>query len=75
MDSLRHFHDRLLNDYSKVMSGDVNVLHKMKELWFYMGKSLSGCDKYLKSIKKSMQMSDYKAAAVMLFSNRTISSR
>ena len=75
MERLRHFHDRLLNDYSKVMSGDVNVLHKMKELWFYMGKSLSGCDKYLKSIKKSRHMSDYKAAADMIFSNGTISRR
>ena len=73
IERLRLFHDRLLDDYSNVMSGDVNVLHKMKELWFYMGKSLSGCEKYLKAIKKSRHMSDYKAAADMIFSNGTIS--
>lgn len=30
------FHNKLRSDYMEQMSGDINVLYKMKELWFYM---------------------------------------
>ena len=33
---LWEFHERLLADYSQEMSGERNVLFKMKELWFYL---------------------------------------
>lgn len=68
MTRLKKFHNILLEDYSQVMSGDINVLHKMKELWFYMAKTFCDCEKPLKQIKKSKNMADYKAAVDMIFS-------
>ncbi len=69
MARLKQFHDRLLKDYSQVMSGDINVLHKMKELWFYMAKTMCDCEKPLKQIKKSKNLADYETAVDMIFSN------
>ncbi len=36
-----------------IMSGDRNVLFRMKELWFYLGDCFTNADKYLKKIKKN----------------------
>mgnify|MGYP006333905495 CR=1 FL=1 len=33
---LQAFHDEVYEGYKQVMSGDMNVLFKMKELWAYM---------------------------------------
>ena len=34
--TLRSFHDEILDGYSQIMSGDLPVLFKMKDLWTYM---------------------------------------
>ena len=56
------FHDRLRNDYMTQMSGDMNVLFKMKELWFYMIMLFPGQEKVLKKIKKAKKLAEYDAA-------------
>ena len=33
---LKEFHDKIYEDYKRILFGDRNVLFKMKELWFYM---------------------------------------
>ena len=65
---IRAFHDRLVADYSKIMSGDRNTLFKMKEIWTYLGESFEGADKYLKKIKKANNLTDYQIAVNYLFS-------
>ncbi len=50
---LRKFHDLVYHTYRAEVSGDLNVLFKMKELWFYMGPPFANNKKYLKKIKKS----------------------
>lgn len=67
-EKLRAFHDRLLNDYSKIMSGDRNLLFRMKELWNYMGGLFPDGGKLLKKIKKAERLADYMAAVDGLFS-------
>lgn len=62
------FHDRLLDDYCAIMSGERNALFKMKEIWSYMGASFEGTDKCLKKIKKANHLTDYKIAVNELFS-------
>lgn len=62
------FHDRLLDDYCAIMSGERNALFKMKEIWSYMGESFEGADKCLKKIKKANHLTDYKIAVNELFS-------
>ncbi|MDE7435799.1 MAG: tRNA-dihydrouridine synthase family protein [Lachnospiraceae bacterium] len=67
-DVLFAFHNRLLEDYRQEMSGDKNVLFKMKELWSYLGYSLPGAERTLKKIRKSSRLEEYTATVAELFS-------
>lgn len=67
--NLKEFHDEVYNQYLKVMSGDKNVIHKMKEVWSYMKTSFSDCDREYKNIKKAQKMQDYEAAVRSIFNN------
>lgn len=69
---LKAFHDRLLADYSEVMSGDRNTLFKMKEVWFYLHHIFTNSDKYMKQIRKAQRMPEYKAAISSLFREQEI---
>lgn len=67
--TLEAFHDDLLHGYQEVLSGDRNVLHRMKELWFYLEKSFAPMEKYSKQIKKAQHCSEYAAIAHQVFKN------
>lgn len=69
---LKDFHDRLYEDYKCVLSGDKNVLYKMKELWLYMILLFSDHHKYAKKIKKAERLSDYDEAVACLFREQDI---
>ena len=80
-ETLRAFHDVILNDYREIMSGDLPVLFKMKDLWTYMidafitsdpTRSPEGTDrhtveKYLKRIRKADRIPEYTIAVDSLF--------
>lgn len=68
----RAFHDRLVRDYQVVMSGDKNVLFKMKELWSYLSCSFTNSDKYIKKIRKAERLGDYLAVVDALFAEQEI---
>lgn len=72
-EELINFHEYLLEEYSKVLSGDMPVLFKMKEMWFYMLNIFVDSEKFGKKIKKSKHISDYKIAVNNLFDNCDIS--
>lgn len=59
---LKHFHDDVLNGYQEAISGDRNVLFKMKELWTYLGEMFPGKERLLKKIKKAGRMEEYTEA-------------
>ena len=65
--TLKAFHDKLCEEYTEIMSGDKNVLFKMKELWFYMGNLFTDNQKYLKKIKKSQHLDEYQAIVAEMF--------
>lgn len=67
MDRLRGFHDSLYIGYQKVMSGDKNVLFKMKEFWFYLIQSFAQSEKHAKQIKKAERLDNYEKAVDMVF--------
>lgn len=67
--ALRLFHDELCDEFRASFSGDVPVLHKMKEIWFYMGRMFVDDGKYIKAINKARSMTDYKNAVSALFSS------
>lgn len=60
------FHDRLLEGYAKELSGDKNILFKMKELWFYFEKQFDHTDKHMKKIKKAQSLMEYELAVKQL---------
>ena len=64
---LRQFHDRIYHEYLKIMSGDKNTIHKMKELWFYQKPYFDNADKAFKKIRKSRNMAEYEAAVQEFF--------
>jgi tRNA-dihydrouridine synthase len=70
--TLRAFHDRLYNDYREVLSGERNVLFRMKELWSFMAPSFSNYEKYAKKIKKSQHLKDYEIAVANLFAEQEL---
>ncbi len=68
-DSMLAFHNALCEAYEKELSGDRNVLFKMKEIWFYMGTMFVENKKYEKEVKKSQRVADYKAAITAIFND------
>jgi tRNA-dihydrouridine synthase len=66
-ETLKVFHDTLCRGYEEVLSGDKNVLFKMKELWFYMIHMFVESDKYAKKIRKADNLRDYKVIISNLF--------
>ncbi|NLL75638.1 MAG: tRNA-dihydrouridine synthase family protein [Clostridiales bacterium] len=71
-ETLKAFHDRLYADYKESFSGDVNLLFKMKELWFYMIHMFPDNEKYAKKIKKASRLRDYEEIIDHLFREREI---
>jgi tRNA-dihydrouridine synthase len=69
---LKDFHDKIYNDYKKILFGEINVLHKMKGLWFYMISIFSNNSKYAKKINKSTRLYDYEEAVSSLFKEQNI---
>ena len=69
---LKAFHDRLYEDYKGVLSGDKNILYKMKELWSYMILLFSDNAKYAKRINKSERLCEYDIAVESLFREQDI---
>lgn len=69
---LRAFHDKIYEDYQKILFGERNVLFKMKEIWFYMIHMFSDYEKYAKKIKKSQRLCDYENAVTSLFQEQDI---
>jgi hypothetical protein len=69
---LKEFHDKLYNDYKKILYGDLNVLFKMKGLWYYMISVFSDNEKYIKRIRKSVKLHDYDEAVSSLFREQSL---
>lgn len=69
---LRRFHDLLYSGYQDIMSGDKNVLYKMKELWTYMIQSFSKPERYAKTIRKAQTLRNYEIAVNALFREQDI---
>ena len=69
MEEIKAFHDRVMQGYEDAMGGGPNVLFKMKELWAYMGGQFEGAEKYLKKIRKTTKVSDYKSLTKEMFQN------
>lgn len=61
------FHQRVYGGYREIMSGDRNVLFKMKEIWSSMIQIFTDDGTYGKKIKKAQRLSEYEAAVSRVF--------
>lgn len=59
-------HDVLYHEYQKIMSPDINVLYRMKELWTYWRANFEDSDKIMKRILKSKKYPEYEDAIKQL---------
>ena len=56
------FHDEIFEQYKEIISGDRDVLFRMKEIWTYLRNNFEDPDKLWKKIKKAQNLSEYKLA-------------
>lgn len=66
---LHAFHDELYVEYQKILSGDRNVLFKMKEFWSYLICSFSDVEKELKKLHKTKSCAEYESWVRQMFQN------
>ncbi len=59
-ETIRRFHEQLMEEYGAVLSCDRDLLYKMKELWFYLLDSFDDSEKARKQIRKCEKFSEYK---------------
>ena len=64
---IREFHDALFEHYRETMSGDRNLLFRMKDLWSYMLAEVPDSEKLAKKIRKSQHAPEYLAAVEEVF--------
>ena len=55
----RLLHDTLYHEYQKVMSPDINVLYKMKELWTYWSVMFEDGSRDIKRLLKTKKYAEY----------------
>ena len=68
----REFHQRIFDGYREILSGDRDVLFKMKELWYYMSHLFTDSESYLKKIRKAQSCSAYEAVVLSLLREQKI---
>ncbi|MBQ6361240.1 MAG: tRNA-dihydrouridine synthase family protein [Lachnospiraceae bacterium] len=71
-DELAQYLNALFEAYREVIHEENNVVHKMKELWFYLGENFPENKKQLKRIMKAKSTAEYRIAAEELL--ETVSS-
>lgn len=69
---LKAFLEELTGRYAEVLSGDVVVLQKMKELWHYMLCMFTNAEEYGKTIRKTGSLREYRITVNRLFQEQEI---
>ena len=65
----RRFHDTLYHEYQKILSPDINVLYKMRELWSYWQILFDGNDRDIKRLLKAKKYAEYEEIASRILHN------
>lgn len=66
-EELYRFQELLVEGYYERMADDRNVMFKMKELWFYLIRSFSGGERYIRKLKKVQRLGEYRLLMDQLF--------
>lgn len=57
--NFKRLHDTLYHEYQKIMSPDINVLYKMRELWSYWQTLFDGKERDIKRLLKAKKYAEY----------------
>jgi tRNA-dihydrouridine synthase len=55
----RKLHDTVYREYQKILSPDINVLYKMRELWTYWQYLFEGKERDIKHLMKAKKCAEY----------------
>ena len=66
----RKLHDTVYEEYRKVLSPDINVLYKMRELWSYWQNLFDGCERDFKHLQKAKKCAEYEEAVNQILQSR-----
>ncbi|MBQ6820252.1 MAG: tRNA-dihydrouridine synthase family protein [Clostridium sp.] len=69
---LKEFHDEVFENHRITFNDDTIAIYRMKELWGYMSYIFTDNKKYIKKIKKSQKLQDYKDAVNSIFRDQEI---
>ena len=67
IDSLKAFHDELLDSYTEAFGSQRNAMSRLKENWFYLAHKFDGGDKLFKALRKSTDFAQYQAVTEEIF--------
>ncbi|HAN00852.1 MAG TPA: dihydrouridine synthase [Marinilabiliales bacterium] len=71
-EKLRDSHEYLMEHFSKTLSGEAHVLHKMVSYWEYFSQVFENEKKVFKSLKKSHQLGEFRIAVERIFNEETL---
>ena len=60
-------HNYIFEEYQQYLSGDTNLLYRMKEYWYYMSHCFVGSKKLYKKIRKSTKLETYQEIVQEMF--------
>ena len=66
----RQLHDTVYHEYQKILSPDINVLYKMKELWSYWQNLFEGSERDIKCLLKAKKYAEYEDAVSRILENK-----
>lgn len=71
-ETMKNFHDEILNLYIDLYPDDIGALFKMKELWSYMIYMFSDGKEYIQEIRTGKSLNEYRYIVDRLFSEQDI---
>lgn len=64
---LKNFHNNILTEYTELMSGEIQILSKLKPFWEYFSLNFDNSRKIFKGIKKCVNLKKYSEAVRFAF--------
>ena len=80
LEELKGFIEKLETSYKEEIHADESIMHKMKEIWFYVGDLLikedgTDAEAYIHKIRTSKNVSEYRNAVRAVYKNCIIKER
>ena len=67
VESLKEFHDHLLEEYAVCFGSTRNAMFRMKENWHYLILHFEGAEKLYKNLRKTTDLAEYQAITREIF--------